>query len=98
MLFIHSSSHFHRFRLKIAFRVVNGPEAAIDRRWRHLAEILRPIDISIPVYYSCSEDIPRQALIVFELIALPQFAEADRKRKSVVGGGAVSWRDQAEVT
>jgi hypothetical protein len=44
------------------------------------------MDILIPVCYSYSFDIPRPAIIVFELLAILQLAKTNRKRKSVKAG------------
>jgi hypothetical protein len=79
----HSSSSSHRFRVISAFSSrENGPEAEIGGRWRHLAEVTWPFDRPTPVCYSCSVDIPRPALIVFELLAHFHLKKTDRKRKS----------------
>jgi hypothetical protein len=60
-------------------------------KWRHPAEVSRPFDRLTPVSYSCSLNISRPALILFELIALFQFYE--NRSEAEIGS---RWRHAAE--
>jgi hypothetical protein len=85
----------HRFRVISDFSSCkNGPEAEIDGRWRHLAEVTRPNYLLNPVCYSSSADIPRPVIPVFAILTLFGFAKINGPEAEVGG----SWRHPAEVT
>jgi hypothetical protein len=78
-----SSSSSHRFQFINAFSCrEKAPEAKIGGSWRHPAVVTRPNDRLTPVSYcwSCSVDIARPALTVFDVITFFRVMEMNRKQ------------------